>query len=388
MNELDGRFGTDLTSQPVVNLRALEQELARMWRPDTAADPVSGTLPTRTSVLNLVIYASDEQQHEQAIRAAQQLAAVHSSRIILFSGAQQVLSRGASAEIITPAGYEIDSPHTPCIEHICIPAVPSTLSQLPSLIAPLVIPELPTFMWWPGSPPLAEPAAREITRNADRLIVDSLAFGRTRELVDLHDFVQIARERTSVADLNWIRLQPWRELTAQFFDIPAIRWSLHAVREVEIEIGELASRELPAQAQMFACWLTNRLGWTLFESRRTRADRWHHGLTDGHGDPIRVMVRSRPSGREFQGHMISIGIIARDKNGQSSSLSLSRARGSSLIRMHAKSGLITQLHHAVHQPLLREEALIAHALESTHRDHVFESTLEHTAHAITRLEGT
>jgi glucose-6-phosphate dehydrogenase assembly protein OpcA len=55
---------------------------------------------------------------------------------------------------------------------------------------------------------------------------------------------------------------PWRELIAQFWDVPAWRARLRGIDRVEIDLGKPeGGRSNRAQALLLAGWLASRLGW-------------------------------------------------------------------------------------------------------------------------------
>jgi glucose-6-phosphate dehydrogenase assembly protein OpcA len=60
-----------------------------------------------------------------------------------------------------------------------------------------------------------------------------------------------------MADLNWRRLAPWQELTAEAFDPPERRSAVMEVDKVTIDY----EKGNPSQALMFLGWLASRLQW-------------------------------------------------------------------------------------------------------------------------------
>jgi glucose-6-phosphate dehydrogenase assembly protein OpcA len=384
MEHAAGRDNHSSTASTIIDIEAVEQRLARLWRPEATARSGATELPTRTSVLNLVIHATDLTTRDRTRAVAEQLSSVHSCRALIFTSVDRLDDRGVAPEIYATCSRDQSRPDAPCIERIDISMLPSMLDHMPSLVDPLIIPGLPIFVWWPGSPPFESHGLKSVASASDRFVLDSMSF---RSVEQLGMFARLVEGLPACVptDLNWERLQPWRELTAQFFDIRHVQWALGCVRDVEIETGQARNGELPSQALLFASWLAHCLEWNVFEARRTRSDRWYIGANDPNGEPVRIMIRTRPSSEQYAGHLLSLSIDARDDDGRTGSLSLSRSSGSALIRMHAKSGLDTALHHSVHNPLLPEAALLIRVLETTTSDHVFEASLRYAAGVIDRL---
>ncbi|MEX2425709.1 MAG: glucose-6-phosphate dehydrogenase assembly protein OpcA, partial [Thermomicrobiaceae bacterium] len=358
-----------------LDLQTIEQEIAQLWHPDVRGDDPITSLATRASVLNLVIYAPDDEIVSRVQEVSERLSRIHPCRVILFNQVPERSAQRLAPEIYATCEAGGSEPSTPCIERIRIPVTRRMYRQLPSLVQPLIIPELPAYLWWPGALSTADAAFVALARSSNYTIVDSLRFEAAREFQELAELEAQLPSRAAIGDLNWQRLQPWRELTAQFFDIRSVNWALTCIRDVEIDVGRLDDRALPTQALLLTSWLAHCLGWTPFEARRTRNDRWYIGFHDQYREHVRIIIRSRPDAEPYAGHILAMNMSARNSQGDQSTLSLSRSRGSSLIRMHAKSGLDTALHHAKHHPLLPDEALLTPILESTIRDHVFDASL-------------
>jgi glucose-6-phosphate dehydrogenase assembly protein OpcA len=375
MDGASDRYTSSFDSDTVLDLQTIEQEIAQLWHPDARGDDPITSLATRASVLNLVIVAPDDAVVDHVLEASERLSKIHPCRVILFNMVGPGAGQRMTPDIYATCEAGGEEPSAPCIERIRIPVTSKMYQQLPALVQPLIIPELPAYLWWPGTLSTSDTAFLALARASNYTIFDSLRFATAREFSELAELEVQLPTRAAIADINWQRLQPWRELTAQFFDIRAVNWSLNCIRDVEIDVGRIDDHALPSQPLLLASWLAHCLGWVPVESRRTRNDRWYIGMRDQFGEHIRIIIRSRPCPEGFSGHLLATSMSARNSKGESSALSLSRSRGSSLIRMHAKSGLDTAMLHAKHHPLLPDEALLMPILESTVRDHVFDASL-------------
>src|SRR6185312_7906617 len=137
-----------------------------------------------------------------------------------------------------------------CSEHVILGASQRALRRLPNVVLPLLLSDLPVVFWWPGEPALREPLLYDMLRPANRFVVDTLGFVHVeRSLVTLDALRSRPGVGIDLADLNWGRLLPWRELIAQFWDVPTWRSHLARLGRVEIELGKPAnSRSNRAQA--------------------------------------------------------------------------------------------------------------------------------------------
>lgn len=143
-----------------------------------------------------------------------------------------------------------------CCEYITLKGVESALERGSGVVKSLVIEELPSFLWWKGNPNPDQELFQQLAKTCTLLIFDSSRFGAEAE-TDLARLQQLIEQGYSVADLNWRRLAPWQELTAEAFDAPE-RWNgLLQIDRVTIDY----EKGNPTQALMFLGWLASRLGW-------------------------------------------------------------------------------------------------------------------------------
>jgi glucose-6-phosphate dehydrogenase assembly protein OpcA len=103
---------------------------------------------------------------------------------------------------------------------------------------------MPTAAWWRAGDPRILP---EVAALVDRLVIDVADPSACWPYVP-----EIAR-LTSVSELRWARLTRWRDLFAQFFDLPEIASSRDAWERLEIVAGD------PYDARLMAGWFRSRL---------------------------------------------------------------------------------------------------------------------------------
>ncbi|MEB3295591.1 MAG: glucose-6-phosphate dehydrogenase assembly protein OpcA [Synechococcales bacterium] len=143
-----------------------------------------------------------------------------------------------------------------CCEYITLKGTESALDRMHGLVSSLMISGLPSFLWWKGSPNVDLSLFQQLAHTSSMLIVDSSTF-MTDADGDLVRLQSILTQGVAIADLNWRRIAPWQELTAEAFDAPE-RWSsLMQVDRVTIDY----ERGNPTQALLFLGWLASRLGW-------------------------------------------------------------------------------------------------------------------------------
>lgn len=158
-------------------------------------------------VLTLVIVAEESSQSD-AVVAAATAAREHPSRILVAiprpgrgpARLDAVVAVGGSEGLGELVELRMRGP----LSH-----------HVASVVLPLLVPDAPVVVWWPGTPP-AVPSEDPVGRLAQRRITDAAASARPlKELA--------ARQEGYAAgdtDLSWTRLTPWRSLIAASLDLP------------------------------------------------------------------------------------------------------------------------------------------------------------------------
>ena len=275
---------------------ALERELARLRRTSGAHAREQGVPVARASVLNLIVVATREVHALRAAATIAELATRHPSRAILIVGDRDPAGHEPELEMHCHQPHPEDAQQV-SYEQILIRARGDVERRICSAVIPLLLPDLPTFLWWTETPPLESPAFDDLLRLADRFIVDSADFARPdRTLPRLHAVAGAGHGRYGVTDFNWTRITPWRDLVMQFFDVPDWRPFLDGITGVRVGFAvDADGREIhPSQALLLVGWLASRLGWTAIESLApSEAGGLLFSMRRRDGQEIAVRVRPR-----------------------------------------------------------------------------------------------
>jgi glucose-6-phosphate dehydrogenase assembly protein OpcA len=143
-----------------------------------------------------------------------------------------------------------------CCEYITLRGTKAALERVGGLVSSLMIGDLPKFVWWKATPNPEQSLFHQMAETSNCLIVDSSYFSDAES--ELNKIQEITESGKYIADLNWHRVFPWQELTAEAFDPPERRESLAEIDHISIdhEPGNAA------QALMFLGWIASRLEWT------------------------------------------------------------------------------------------------------------------------------
>lgn len=281
----------------VGSIAELERELMRLRRAASAHAKEQGRTVARASVLNLVVYAERELHAARAAASTGRLAQRHPSRAIVVLGDRARSGVEVSVQLHCHVPRE-DERSEIYYEQILARVRGDADERVASVVIPLLVPDLPTFLWWTGTPPADARRFDDLLALADRLIVDSADFARPdRTLKTLSDLARThAGRRFGVTDLNWTRLTPWRELLAAFFDVQAWRPCLDAIVGVRVGFGvDMDGRDIhPSQALLLVGWLASRLGWRAVEALApSEAGGLFFTMADAAERPVLMRVRPR-----------------------------------------------------------------------------------------------
>jgi len=244
-----------------MDVAAIETELARLRYAAAGSPPGGETYALRTSFLNLVVYVTGEDGARLASNTIAGLTRDHPSRAIIViaapsPGESRIQARCAAYCHVAP-GLE----HQVCSEEIILNVSGPAADHLHSIIIPLLVPDLPVYVWWTGPLPRGSHVFEQMMQTADRFIVDS---GRFRH--PTHGLLRVASLCTeaatcAVGDLNWARMACWRELLLLHGGETAMRAYREAVTSVEIAYAGRDAAVVPSQVFLLIGWLASMLSW-------------------------------------------------------------------------------------------------------------------------------
>lgn len=160
--------------------------------------------------------------------------------------ASDVLARLRQASAVQPIVISLgDRADAPREEHDGVVVFKGLLPRyLNNAVASLRLSSLPAMGWWRA------PDRGQLTDLA--VLVDRLVLDVPDPIPHWREIPELAR-RTAVSDLRWARLTRWRDLLAQYFDLPDLR--AHAV---PFDAAAITGSET-ADMALFAGWLRARL---------------------------------------------------------------------------------------------------------------------------------
>lgn len=251
-----------------IDAAKLERELNAMWAEMSApeGDKASAGV-VRACVLNLVVYAEGAEERAEVDDLLSEVVERHPCRAIVLAAERGGDEARLEAFVSTRCQLSSRGSKRICGEQITIEAAGAAVDTASSAVAPLLVPDVPVFLWWKDIPHYEDKLFTRLAGMADRVVIDSASFDRPHE--DLRRLsVLLADGRMRLSDLNWGRLTSWRALVAAFWDVADYRDSLAQIESIVIEYDppDRSHAEIAPKALLALGWVASCLGWKVAET--------------------------------------------------------------------------------------------------------------------------
>jgi glucose-6-phosphate dehydrogenase assembly protein OpcA len=255
-----------------INVSAIERELTALWQ-QASEDEDHGVI--RSSIQNLLVYVPQTSVAAEVDELLIDITASHPSRAILMVIDQNATEPRLEAQVTSRCTLPMGSSKQVCCEQVTITASGAVVAEVPSAVTPLLLSDLPVYLWWRAVPRIEDKTLfRKLADISDRVIIDSALFNDPfGDLVSMATVLHETPRWTAISDLNWARLTAWRALLAGFYDIADYRPLLNRLKQVTIRYGPSATDAdaIPTRALLLGGWLASRLGWKLKPGSAKRA---------------------------------------------------------------------------------------------------------------------
>ena len=259
-----------------VRLEEVDSVLSSLWKMSADNLRTGANLQVRTSVLNLVICTPDIASAHYASKLLRSLSSTHLARAtIIILDASQDAPDVLESWVTLRCFPMISDLMRHCFEQTTLLASGQASRMLRGTLPRMLKAHLPTYLWWVGNTTGTDDTIfHHVTELCQRVIADSATFLQPEQ--DIHTLASYCKHAPQVAlsDLNWGRLTSWRQLVAQFFDVPEYLPFLSGVERIEIEhaAAPLAEPHIgdngqvspnPIAALLLAGWLKTSLNLAL-----------------------------------------------------------------------------------------------------------------------------
>jgi glucose-6-phosphate dehydrogenase assembly protein OpcA len=195
--------------------------------------------------------ASIPARRQWVLERAGMLAEKHPSMMLVFdhTGAR----RGDA--MVTTVRHDTQATYTVQGERVDIDVSDADAATVAGYVTGLCSPSVPTVLWWTGRQEGSREIFFALLPHVQTLVFDSS--GGARDEAGLRALVDFHREHPDVVlrDLAWMRLLPWQDMIADFFDDPGLSEELYTIRALHISSGS------DSEAFYLGGWLASSLGW-------------------------------------------------------------------------------------------------------------------------------
>ncbi len=293
----------------------LEKELAAMWGGDATGANADGSPQagvTRACVLNLVVYSTVQDDRAAIDQLLEAVTEEHPCRALVLIADREASQPKLDAYVSTRCQISPKGGKQVCGEQVTIEAGGTIVDTVATAISPLLVPDVPVFLWWKDIPQSDDQLFDRMAAMSDRVVIDSAAFDNPHD--DFLSLARVIREHGKfmrVSDIDWGRLTAWRTLVASFWDVPDYRPHLDQISRIDIEYSPSALKpeDVAAQAWLVVGWLASRLGWEVVAAK-SEAEGGVVRVEMRAGErPIQIVMRRSEDGAESGGMISSLGLF-------------------------------------------------------------------------------
>jgi glucose-6-phosphate dehydrogenase assembly protein OpcA len=212
---------------------------------DTNASAISSALlrarrqagsPAMGMVMTLVLCVDDDGA-DDALEAAREASQEHPARLLAIVGGPSRGTARIDAEVRTGSG---------ATGEMALIRLTGEVKKHPdSVVLPLLLPDSPVVVWWPGYAP-DDPAADPLGRLARRRITDAAAVRSNKGKAML---VQSRNYSPGNTDFAWTRITAWRALLAAALD----------QEDAKVTKASVCGERISPSADLLGAWLSDRL---------------------------------------------------------------------------------------------------------------------------------
>ena len=206
-------------------------DLAELWVSLGKQNGDESTGVLRACAMTLVAVTDAQEDAAEVGETLALLMREHPSRAVVVR-VRDVEAPELEARVFAQCWMPFGQRRQICCEQIEISTSNSSLIDVPAVVLPLVVADLPVILWFRPPRLVGSPALVDLSHIATKTIIDSSLFPDAKAALR-----QLARASTSglrLGDLAWTRLTRWRELIAQIFENPVYFSQLPSIADVRI----------------------------------------------------------------------------------------------------------------------------------------------------------
>lgn len=235
----------------IIRPSEIQSELQRLW------DSFEKTNKNRASLFNLIFFTTKRARAEYVKLIAEKVVEKFPSRILFIIADPDAKTPYLNTRVnVVPINSDI------ACDFIQIEVSGSYEERIPFLIYPNLLPDLPIYVIWAEDPCRSSTLLEQLMPLASRLIFDS---DSTKNLPAFaKKLLQLQNAGHTVADLNWGRIESWRDLLTSTFYTPDRLKELRNSSQISLFYNDIPSdfyTHTQTQALYLQTWLSTQMGW-------------------------------------------------------------------------------------------------------------------------------
>jgi len=258
--------------------------------------------PIRASLLNRIVRIAGSWDEVRSREALDELAELHPSRTITVETRPEEAT-GLDARVSIRCRLREGGEPLVCFEEVHLRARGELAAHLASVVAPLLIPEMPVVLWHLGTIPSGDD---ELIRLSDRIVVDSDAVGPAGLDAILWLMEQHCPNKI-VTDIAWAGIATWRELLARLFDPTDARPYQRLVDRLAVRFIGGAPTTRPI---LMVGFVASSLEWVPVPGDTKDAAGSTYGFRTATGTALAELVQLPPAGLLRPGELLSVSLQA------------------------------------------------------------------------------
>lgn len=215
----------------------------------------------KACLFNLIVYGQEERRAAYLQELERTILEKFPCRIIFIEHSFEDPSR---LELVLNTDIRSKASRKFTYDEILIKAGTQTLSRVPFLVIPNLVPDLPIYLLWGQDPTADKEILPKLEDYATKLIFDSECSSCLQSFAkEMLNFFKI--RKTNVMDLNWASISGWRDALANVFNTQDDIECLKTVPTIRITYNKPETkfvRSHETKAIYLQAWLATRLNWT------------------------------------------------------------------------------------------------------------------------------
>lgn len=283
----------------------IQKELSRIW------ESLETTNVARACLFNLIFYAQKNNRSPYIQRIAQKVVEKFPSRVIFVTVDNTTKEDSLKTEvaIMSSSKGEFD---VSC-DYISIETSGASHEKIPFVVLPHILPDLPVYLLWGENPCSDDLLFSQLEQFADRLIFDSETTDNLPRfascLLEQHE-----KSGCDIADLNWARIEDWREMFSMAFYSNDKLQQIECSKKISISYNSQGTPffcHTHIQAVYFQAWLACQLNWE-FQSLKKEKNTLLFTYSNAKGN-VEIALSSAEAEKLPPGLILSIDIFTADE---------------------------------------------------------------------------